>query len=197
MKRWMGAALLVALTTVWSAAAGAAEDAGDALADRMARLEANVTYAEDLQAIKRLQRAYGYYLDKGMWTDLAELFTDDAVANYPAGVFVGKESIREHLYRNVGGVEMGEVGLGDNRLYNHMNIQPVVHVDPGGETAKGRWRAFAFFGSMGGAAVWAEGVYEIGYAKVDGVWKIRTLDYYAGFGAPFDGGWKAPEPQSA
>jgi hypothetical protein len=68
------------------------------------RLAAEVERAEDLSAIKRLQRTYGYYLDKGMWTDLAEYFTDDAVANYPAGVYIGKESIRRHLYLNVGGV---------------------------------------------------------------------------------------------
>src|SRR5690606_39858821 len=114
--------------------------------------------AESGSAIRRLERAYGYYLDKGMWADLAELFTEDAVANYPAGVFIGKESITRHLFLNVGGGEMGESGLGDGRLYNHMSIQPVVHLDPGGETAKGRWRAFVMLGAHGGAAKWAEGV---------------------------------------
>ena len=79
-------------------------------ADRVAKLEAEVQAAEDVSAIKRLQRTYGYYVDKGMWTDLAEYFTDDAVANYPAGVFIGKASIREHLYRNVGNVPMGRWG---------------------------------------------------------------------------------------
>lgn len=100
----------------------------DGLALRLARLETGIEQAEDLSAVKKLQKAYGYYLDKGMWTDLAEFFADDAVANYPAGVFIGKDCIRRHLYLNVGGVQMGEVGLGDGRLYNHMNIQPVVHL---------------------------------------------------------------------
>ncbi len=163
-------------------------------AARVARLEAEVVAAEDLRAIKKLQRTYGYYLDKGMWTDLAEYFTDDAVANYPAGVYIGKASIREHLYRNVGNVPMGQVGLGDNRLYNHMNIQPVVHLDPGGRTAKGRWRAFAYFGSLNGSATWAEGVYAMTYAKDNGVWKIKTLDYHAGFGSPYQTGWGATPP---
>ncbi|MBN1237353.1 MAG: nuclear transport factor 2 family protein, partial [Gammaproteobacteria bacterium] len=183
------------LLVLAGAAAGRAEAQSAA---RLDRLEAEIEAAEDVSAIKRLQRAYGYYLDKGMWTDLAELFTDDAVANYPAGVYVGKPSITRHLYMNVGGGEMGEVGLGDGRLYNHMNLQPVVHLDPGGETAKGRWRAFAMFGNYGGRAVWAEGVYNFTYAKADGVWKIRSLDYHAGFGAPYDTGWAAPEePRSA
>jgi triacylglycerol lipase len=171
------------------------QDSADALTARLDRLEANVQRAEDVSAIKRLQRTYGYYLDKGMWADLAEFFTEDAVANYPAGVYIGKPSIRRHLFMNVGGGEMGDIGLGNRRLYNHMNIQPVVHLDPGGATAKGRWRAFAMFGSFGGGATWAEGVYEMTYAKENGVWKIKTLDYHSGFGAPYATGWVNPGPR--
>ncbi len=175
--------------TLMLLALGGAPLRAASLDDRLPALEGKVQAAEDVAAIKRLQRTYGYYLDKGMWTDLAEYFTDDAVANYPAGVYVGKASIREHLYRNVGNVPMGQVGLGDNRLYNHMSIQPVVHLDPGGRTARGRWRALAMFGSLNGGATWAEGIYEIRYAKQDGVWKIAKLDYYAGFSAPYATGW--------
>jgi hypothetical protein len=161
--------------------------------ERLARLAYDVQAGEDISAIKRLQRSYGYYLDKGLWTDLAEYFTDDAVANYPAGVFIGKASIREHLYRNVGNVPVGQVGLGENRLYNHMNIQPVVHLDPGGQTAKGRWRAYAYFGSLGGSATWAEGVYEMQYRREGKVWTISKLDYYSGFSASYATGWVAPQ----
>ena len=188
-------ASLVAAFGVGGTVAVAAD--GSSVESRLRRLEADVGAAEDVRAIKRLQRAYGYYLDKGMWEDLSAFFTDDAVANYPAGVFVGHESIRKHLFLNVGNVKMGEVGLGDNRLYNHMNIQPVIHLDPGGMTAKGRWRAFAMFGSLGGGATWAEGVYELQYAKVKGVWKISKLDYHSGFGAPYATGWVAPESDPA
>jgi hypothetical protein len=170
---------------------GARADAHAWVADRLNRLEADVRAAEDVQAIKKLQRAYGFYLDKGMWEDLAAFFTDDAVANYPAGVFVGHESIRRHLFMNVGAGKMGQVGLGDNRLYDHMNIQPVIHLGPDGKTAKGRWRAFAMFGSLGGSATWAEGVYELQYRKERGVWKISKLEYYSGFGAPYATGWGA------
>jgi triacylglycerol lipase len=159
----------------------------------LAQLAAEVQAAEDVSAIKRLQRTYGFFVDKGMWTDLAEYFTDDAVANYPAGTFIGKQSIREHLYRNVGGVPLGQVGLGDKRVYNHFSIQPVVHLDPGGRTASGRWRVIAMFGTFGGGATWAEGIYEMRYAKVGSAWKIARLDYYSGFGAPYDTGWVAPQ----
>jgi acetyl esterase/lipase len=176
-------------------AASAQSDA--ALDARLGALEAQVVAAEDVAAIKRLQRQYGYYVDKGMWEDVADLYTDDAVANYPAGTYIGRDSIRKHLYMNVGGGQIGENGLPDNRLYNHMNIQPVVHLEPGGQTAKGRWRALAMFGTFGGGATWAEGVYEMTYSKVGGVWKIQTLDYHSGFGAPYSTGWVPPEPVAA
>ncbi len=182
-------------TLLVAADAGAQADA--ALGARLDALEVQVTAAEDVSALKRLQREYGYYVDKGMWEDVADLYADDAVANYPAGTYIGKDSIRKHLYMNVGGGQVGENGLPENRIYNHINIQPVVHLDAGGETAKGRWRAFAMFGSFGGGATWAEGVYEMTYAKDHGVWKIKNLDYHSGFGAAYATGWVPPEPRPA
>ncbi|MEJ0039766.1 MAG: nuclear transport factor 2 family protein [Gammaproteobacteria bacterium] len=191
--RFAGLALAIAVAAfgVAPSAGFSADGAATDLQARLNRLEAEVTAAEDLSALKRLQRSYGFYLDKGMWEDLQAFFTDDAVANYPAGIYVGHESIREHLFLNVGG-RNGAIGLGNNRLYDHMQLQPVVHLDAGGKTAKGRWRALAMFGSLGGGATWAEGVYELQYVKVKGVWKISKLDYYAGFGAPYATGWAAP-----
>src|ERR1700741_790727 len=178
----LATAVCVVAGTVAQGQAPASLDAGrDAL-------EVEVAAAEDVSALKRLQRQYGYYVDKGMWEDVADLYAEDAVANYPAGTYVGHESIRKHLYMNVGGGQVGENGLPDNRIYNHLNIQPVVHLERGGQTAKGRWRAFAFFGTFGGGATWAEGVYEMSYAKVGGVWKIQNLEYHSGFSAPSETG---------
>jgi acetyl esterase/lipase len=186
---------LLAAAAVAAMSASAQTEA--ALEARLDALETQLVAAEDVAAIKRLQRQYGYYVDKGMWEDVADLYADDAVANYPAGTYVGRDSIRKHLYMNVGGGQIGENGLPDNRLYNHLNIQPVVHLEPGGRTAKGRWRAFAFFGTFGGNATWAEGVYEMTYAKAGGVWKIKNLDYHSGFAAPYATGWVPPEPAAA
>jgi len=188
-----------AATAVLAVSAGFAGAQGSAggLDARLDALEAQVVAAEDVSALKRLQREYGYYVDKGMWEDVADLYSADAVANYPAGTYVGRESIRKHLYMNVGGGQVGENGLPDNRIYDHLNIQPVVHLDPGGKTAKGRWRAFAMFGGFGGGATWAEGAYEMTYAKENGVWKIKTLDYHSGFGAPYSTGWAPPAPPAA
>jgi hypothetical protein len=190
--RLTGAELVMAVMAVWAAGhlANASELKPKAGVNaRLERLEAEVQAAEDVSAIKRLQRAYGYYVDKGMWEDLSSFFTEDAIGNYPAGVFIGRESLRRHLFMNVGGVKLGEIGLGDKRLYNHMNIQPVVHLDPGGQTAKGRWRAFVTMGRYGASASWAEGIYENTYVKEKGIWKFRSVRFYPTFICDYDKGW--------
>lgn len=164
-------------------------------------LDAALTRAEDVAAIRRLQRQYGFFLDKGLWEDVSALFADDARASYPAGVFIGKASIREHIWRNVGD---GSIGLKDGRVYNHMVLQPVIDVAPDGKTAKGRWRVLAMIGRLAapgddrpGQASWAGGIYENVYVKQDGVWKIKDLHYYNDFAAPYEGGWAKVAPIAA
>ena len=49
--------------------AGAAEDIA-ALAERVERLEGE-------RAVKKLQRAFGYYVDRGLWSEAAALFEAD------------------------------------------------------------------------------------------------------------------------
>src|SRR5690242_10879190 len=172
--------------------AGSPALAQTADSQRLARLEQQVVHGEDLSAIKKLNRAYGHYVGAGLWEDVADLFADDAVANYPDGTWVGKASIRLHLLQNLGG---GHVGMGEGRLYEHTILQPVVHLDAGGRTAKGRWRTLAMIGRYGGSATWAGGVYEMTYVKQAGVWKIAQLDYFSGFGAAYADGWgKARAP---
>jgi hypothetical protein len=185
--------------TVQAKAAPAEAKQIAALQKQLDAAEAELQVAEDVSAIKKLQRAYGFFLDKGLWEDLADLFTDDARADYPAGVFIGKASIREHVWRNIGD---GTIGLKDGRIYNHMVMQPVIDVMPDGKTAKGRWRVLAMIGRFcdgrtPGQATWAGGIYENTYVKQGGVWKIKDLHYYDGFAAPYDGGWAKVAPVKA
>jgi hypothetical protein len=159
----------------------------ETLEKQLAQLEAAVIESEDVSAVKRLTRTYGYYVEKGLWADLADLFAADAVANYTSGVFVGKASIRRNYVENLGG---GKLGLNDGQLSEHMMLQPIVHIDAGGKTARARWRAFAMLGRYAEAATWSEGPYEIEYIKDNGVWKIKVLNYYSTFISPYeDGGW--------
>jgi hypothetical protein len=160
----------------------------DSLEQRKARLE-------DVSAIERLQHAYGYYVDRALWDEVAELFADDGtIENGLDGVYVGKARVREYLYA-LGG---GRQGLADGKLSEHLQVMPVITLGPDGDTAKARWRAIALTGELGGAAFWSEGPYENEYVKEGGVWKIKTLHWYQALHVPYEGGWQTnPDPTNA
>jgi hypothetical protein len=168
-----------------------------ALEAKLTALEREITLLEDTKAIKRLQRAYGYYADKKLAGEISALFAENATAEIGGlGVFEGRARIAE-LYDFL----LGD-GLTDGELSNHIILQGVVHVAPDGNTAKGRWRALIQLGEHGENAVWSEGPYENEYVKEGGVWKFRKLHWYMTVTAPYDPGWHrvqiplpAPSPE--
>ena len=187
------AAAAVVVLGLMLGASGVGSAAGtSAVADaELSQLEIEVVRAEDVQVIKKLQRAYGYYADRGLWDDLADLFTDDAVADYPSGIFDGNVSIRAMFIENLG---QGKPGLAEGRIYNHTILQPVIDLSPDGATATGRWRVLGMLGRLGGTASWADSLYRFDYVKQNGRWKIRSLISYAGSGGGYDEGWVPPKP---
>jgi hypothetical protein len=157
-----------------------------ALEQQLAGLEAEVVRLQDVNEIKRLQRAYGYYLDAAAWDQMADLFADDATFEIGLdGVYVGKERIRQYLH-TLGG---GRLGLQQGQLNEHMQLQPVIDVAADGLSARGRWRAFIMAGQYHRSALWGEGPYENEYVKQNGVWKISKLHWYQTFLVPYAGGW--------
>ncbi|HEX5000791.1 MAG TPA: nuclear transport factor 2 family protein [Terriglobia bacterium] len=141
------------------------------LAARIERSQAQIENIESVRAIKRLQYAYGHYVEFGLWNDFADLFTADAQTNYQQGAR-GREEVRKLFFDQVG---QGKLGLADGRIYPHILFQPVVHLAPDGHAAKGRWRILAMLGGLGGSATWYSGVYENEYVLENGVWKISVL----------------------
>jgi len=151
------------------------------LREQFSALEAEANYARDYVDLANLQASYGYYVDKSRWDDAADLFSSDATLEIAGrGLFVGQDRIREYLH-NLGPLAYG-------RMYNHMQLQPVIHVSDDG-TAKARWRALMIVGGLGREARWGEGTYENEYVKEDNVWKISKLHSYIGFYVEYDEGW--------
>jgi hypothetical protein len=179
--------------------AAAGQGAPGGRSGRVAALEARLQVLareaqrlQDISHIKRLQRAYGYYIDRGYWQEAADLFADEATYEFGAdGVYVGKARIHEYLVRQGGG-NPGP-GLPYGQLNHHMQLQPVIHVAADGTTAKGRWRELALLGQFKKYAAWGDGVYENEYLKERSVWKIAKLHLYLNFIAPYEGGWAALE----
>jgi hypothetical protein len=166
-----------------------------ALTHQIDALEQRKSRIEDVNAIERLQHAYGYYVDRALWDEVANLFADDGTIEIGLdGVYVGRARVREYLYA-LGG---GRQGLRDGELNEHLQVMPVITVAPDGLTAKARWRAIVLTGELGGDAFWGEGPYENEYVKEDGVWKIRTLHWYQALYVPYAGGWQTnPDPTGA
>jgi hypothetical protein len=163
---------------------------------RLAAYRERVERLEDADAIETLQASWGYYFDKGLWDDAADLFAADGTFEYgQRGVYVGPAHIRRAL------LLFGPLGLATGRLNNHMQLQPVITVAPGGKTATARWQGMVMLSEPGANGVWGVGLYENAYVKDRGVWKIAKLHFYVTAMADYDGGFsKSPlrmEGQSA
>lgn len=176
-------------TAVQSAAALSADSGADAaglaaLQARLVRLEQTVGRLEDERAIVNLQRSYGYFVDKAMWKETADLFADDATLEIGGrGVFVGKPRILQYL------TWLAPQGLVHGKLQNHIQLQPVITVAADGRTAKGRWRWLAEVGDYHKDSRWGIGTYENEYVKEGGVWKIKTEHAYFRMYTDYASGW--------
>ncbi len=133
---------------------------------RLKALDARITRLEDMNAIERLQRTYGYFVDKSQWTQLSELFSEDATLEIGGkGLFLGKPRVFEYMQ-----TAFGRDGAKEGSLANHMQFQSIPDISPDGKTGWIRSRAYVM--SLGG---WGLPLYENEYRKENGVWKISRL----------------------
>jgi hypothetical protein len=150
-------------------------------------LTTRVEVLEGQRAIKKLQRSFGYYVDRGLWGEAADLFTDDGTIEIGIdGVYVGKARIREYLKRLHGGQE----GLIYGQLNEWVTLQPAINVAADGKSATARWRDLGMLGQYKQHAEWRDGIYENTYVKgEDGIWRISSLHLYVNFVVPYEKGW--------
>ena len=155
---------------------------GDAR-ERAADLVRRVTLLQDEQEIEDLQRIYGYYVDRGMWDEVADLFASDGTIEMGLrGVYAGKSRIRKFL-------ELTGPRVGEGVLNDHLQLQIVADVAPDGRTAQARSRELAMTGVYRGQGTWSEGVFENSFVKEGGVWRFKSLHFYPTFITDYDQGW--------
>jgi hypothetical protein len=153
-----------------------------ALLARIEQLERRAQGAEDYRDLVNLQGAYGYYVDKGLWDQAADLFAAEGTLEIAGrGVYVGRERVRQYLHH------LPAYGYGV--MYNHMQLQPVLHIDSEAGSAQGRWRTLMMVGALGKEARWGDATYENGYVREDGQWRIARLHGVVNFYAEYDEGW--------
>lgn len=175
------------------------------LAGRLAALEARVDELEDQGAIRRLQMAYGYYIDYNRPEEVAGLFARDGAVVFLSGEYRGHEGVMRLYgtwFQNLftGGTRGPVKGL----LLDHFQLQDVITVAPDRMTAKGRFRGLLAGGwhdairdSLPAGMpqqFWEAGLYENDYVREANdagelVWKIRRLNYMMQWQADYEGGW--------
>ena len=185
MRRIIPIAVLLAVVPQPGLAQGAVDREIDALTLRVEKLEG-------IRAVKKLQRAFGFYVDRGLWSEAADLFADDGTIEIGLdGVYVGRDRIEEYLRRLHGGQE----GLIYGQLNEWITLQPAISVADDGRSAIARWRDQGMLGQYKQHAEWRDGIYENAYEKgADGIWRIKSLHLYVNYVAPFEKGWARLKP---
>jgi hypothetical protein len=158
-------------------------------------LKNSVRTLQDITEIKNLQKTYGYYLEHMLCDGIIDLFSDgpDVSITFPYGVFLGKEGVTRYFKNSE---PIGEKKPA-NFLHEYLMANGVVHVEPDGKTAKGRWYGLGFIAvPVGDGSIW-EGIqsicYENEYVKEDGKWKIKKLNLTGIFSCPWEEGWVDPK----
>lgn len=153
---------------------------------------------QDVEDIKKLQRAYGYYLMNWMHEELIDCFSASphTTLEWPQGTFVGPDGPRRFF---------GNINTKKDREFMHqmMQISGIVDIDADGDSAKGRWWGFGAMaipaGSMevsGGEGVDQSigcGIYEMEYVRETGVWKILKIKWVPVYSGTLEEGWVRPE----
>jgi hypothetical protein len=164
------------------------------LAKRMTNLSVRAERLADEIDVTNLQHAYGYYVDRKMWDDVAELFASNGTMEIGLrGVYVGPTSIRRGLNA------FGPAGLAEGEINDHVHLQTIVTVLPDGRTARARGTEIGMAGTTGGRALWNQSIYENEFVKQNGVWKFQAMHVYPRFIVDAEKGWAkdaqpAPDP---
>lgn len=157
---------------------------GKTLDERLKDLQQRAQRLNDENDIKNLQNIYGYYVDRKMWDDAADLFANDGTMVISPGLeYVGRKSIRRAFE------QYGPQGLAEGEINDHLQLQIIIHISPDGCSAKARGSKLIMSGKHGVSGEWGLGIFENEYVKQDGVWRIKWMRIYPGMRADYDKGW--------
>lgn len=161
-------------------------------------LSRQVAILESEKSIRNLHKAYEDSLDKGMYSDVLDMFTDDAEVIFNGGLFKGNRGVERlfcshfsagHTGRRIDQAPGFEIE-GDQQ-------QEMVEVSPDGRNARARFSYSIQVGTpiesdsvlvkmarLQGEGInkwWEGGVYELSYVKDarEGNWRIKRLEYRA------------------
>ena len=167
-----------------------------ALTEKVEKLAAKLQTIEDVEQIKKLQRAYGYYLEHWQEEELVGLFSHSPEVSLEindGGLYQGFEAVKNSFnfadhYTAYGGLKKAPGEF----LHILMPTAGIIDMDPGGKTAKGRWYGFGLVAQRRAGQlrdIISCGIWENEYIKEDGIWKILKLFWATIIASPLDEGW--------
>ena len=171
-----------------------------ALEARLEELGQQVDLLKDVHAIRRLQHAYGYYIDKCLYDETVDLFAETGEVRFMGGIFKGKAGVhRLYCGRFRENFTGGKNGPVKGFLLDHPQMQDIIDVAPDRKTALGRYRSCMQAGRHEDSVEetrqwWEGGLYENTYVREEGVWKLGVLNYRPVWHATFEEGWAKTPP---
>ena len=148
---------------------------------------------EDIEAIRRLQYAYNYYVEHMLGEDVIDCFADspDVRLNWLEGQWLGKEGVRKYFARAASGENPAEFS------HQLMPAAGLITLNPDGKTAQGRWYVFGGVfmpagGKVEGGAL-VSGIYEMTYIRENDIWKILRIDWFIPYSVRISEGWSLPD----
>jgi hypothetical protein len=137
----------------------------------LAELQQRVDRLNDEDRIRSLQSAFGFYEDRKMWDDVADLFAPDGVVEVGGqGVWRGAAGVRRWLET------MGPAGLKHGQLNDRVQFDVTVTVADGGKEAWARGIELGMLGEADQEKGWWEvATFRNRFVNDGGVWKIREM----------------------
>ncbi len=149
--------------------------------NQLDEIQAALNELRDIEAIKTLKSRYCHLVDERRWDELADLWTEDAVCDYG---FFGSYSGRDEIARNF----FGELVDGAASFMVHMIHNPLIELQ--GDEAKGSWYLTSQTTNQpSNRALWVMGIYRDQFKRIDGSWKISSLQFEFKYFTPFEDGW--------
>ena len=166
------------------------------LTETVKKLETRLTKVEDIEAITKLQRAYGYYLEHWQEDEIIDLWShsdDVSLEINDSGLYKGFDAVAQSFrFENHYTAFNGAKTTPPEYLHILIPTAGIVDVDADGRNAKGRWYGL-FLGALrrGGIlrALIGCGIWENEYVKESGIWKLKKLFFNDIISSPLDEGW--------
>ncbi|MCP5145983.1 MAG: nuclear transport factor 2 family protein [Gammaproteobacteria bacterium] len=178
--------LATRFTFIASLTAGIAIPLSALAAQPLDDLARDVDRAESIRAVKQLQRTYAQYSQYGLWKEMADLFASNGRYVFDDTSATGPAAIATYLTEHEG---YGHQGLHSGEVHTQLIGAPVVTLDEGGESAKGRWYGLFLLSDSDGNASIQGGIFENEYVREAGRWKIGVLHFHPQYAGSYETGW--------